>query len=146
MPPDAFTEKIVRVVDGDTYIAQVGGRRVRVRLIGVDTPETVRPDTPVRCYGPQASAFAHQLLTGVTVRAAYESGGHTDRYHRDLWDVWLPNGAFLAGVLAADGYARAYPFRPQVRYASVLRRLADGARAAGRGLWGPPCYGRSFAN
>src|SRR5436305_346952 len=69
MPPDAFAARVLRVVDGDTLIASPAGGAgdVRVRIIGVDTPETVKPDTPVRCYGPQASAFTKHLLPPGTV-------------------------------------------------------------------------------
>jgi micrococcal nuclease len=116
-----------------------------VRVIGVDTPETVKPGVPVRCYGPQASAFAKQLLrSGTVVRAAYEPGGNRDAYDRELWDVWLPDGRFYESVLAAAGAARAYPYPPQTRYAAVLAQLADAARREQRGLWGAPCRGNSF--
>lgn len=145
VPAGAFDASVVRVVDGDTFVARrPGGRAVRVRLIGVDTPETVRPGTPVRCFGHEASRYTTALLAGREVRAAYEPGGHHDRYGRELWDVWLPDGSFLAGLLAAGGYARAYPVRPQVVHARVLAGLAAAARLAGRGLWGPPCRGASF--
>src|SRR4051794_41826509 len=64
LPPDAFAARVVRVVDGDTLLAEPAGGSgaVRVRVIGIDTPETVKPDTPVRCYGPQAGAFTKHLL------------------------------------------------------------------------------------
>lgn len=143
---EAFVATVVRVVDGDTLIAMPSGtsRPLRVRLIGIDTPETVRPDAPVACYGERASALTSRLLTGARVRASYEPGGRADRFGRELWDVWLPDGRFLQAVLVTAGAARAYPYRPQVRYAGLLGRLADAARAAHRGLWGPPCNGRSF--
>ncbi len=147
IPADAFPARVDRVVDGDTLIAtQAGtGSTVRVRIIGIDTPETVKPDTPVRCYGPQASAFTKHLLPpGTQVRADHEPGGDVDRYGRQLWDVWLPDGRLLASVLAASGAARAYPFPPQVEYADVLARLAAQAQQTQRGLWGPPCRGNSF--
>lgn len=145
-PSDAFSATVVRVVDGDTVVATPGrsSRPLRVRLIGVDTPETVRPDTPVACFGAQAATLTARLMTGKRVQAAYEPGGRQDRFGRELWDVWLPDGRFLQAVLVSAGTARAYPYRPQVRYAAVLRRLADDARAAHRGLWGPPCNGRAF--
>jgi micrococcal nuclease len=148
VPAAAFSASVVRVVDGDTLVARVGrGPDVRVRVIGIDTPETVKPNTPVRCYGPQASAFTKHLLpAGVVVRAAHESGGDVDRYGRQLWDIWLPDGRFLESVLAASGAARAYPFPPQTEHATLLIRLAAQAKAEGRGLWGPPCRGHSFAD
>lgn len=146
IPPDAFSARVVRVVDGDTLLAELPGTAaVRVRIIGVDTPETVKPDTPVRCYGPQASAFTKHLLPpGTTIHAAHEAGGDTDKFGRQLWDVWLPDGRFLESVLAAAGAARAYPYPPQVDYADLIAQLAAQARASGRGLWGPPCNGDSF--
>jgi len=146
IPAGAFSASVVRVVDGDTFVARVGsGPNVRVRVIGVDTPETVKPDTPVRCYGRQASAFTKHLLpVGTVIRAAHETGGDLDRYGRQLWDVWLPDGRFLESVLAASGAARAYPFPPQIEHARLLAQLAARARTERRGLWGPPCRGSSF--
>lgn len=148
VPSDAFRAQVVRVVDGDTFIARVNGvgAQLRVRVIGIDTPETVKPGTPVRCFGPQASAYAKELLTHQWVRAAHEPGGDTDRYGRQLWDVWLSDGRFLAGELAAGGFARAYPYSPQIFYASRLKAVADAAEAAGRGLWGASCHGDSFGS
>jgi micrococcal nuclease len=145
-PGAAVTATVVRVVDGDTLIARLPGQpAVRVRIIGVDTPETVKPNTPVACFGRVASDYVKALLTGTTVRVAYESGGQLDRYGRRLWDIWLPDGRLLAGVLVADGLGRAYPYQPQVRYAPLLASLQSEARTAGRGLWGAPCHGRSFS-
>jgi len=147
IPSDAFAARIDRVVDGDTFLARVAGASgpVRVRVIGIDTPETVKPGTPVRCYGPQASTFTKHLLpAGTIIRADHEPGGDTDAFGRQLWDVWLPDGRFLESVLAAAGAARAYPYPPQTEYAELLGRLADQAEQTGRGLWGPPCGGNSF--
>jgi len=146
IPATAFSASVVRVVDGDTFLARVGtGPDLRVRVIGIDTPETVKPGTSVRCYGPQASAFTKHLLPpGAAIRAAHESGGDLDRYGRQLWDVWLPDGRFLESVLAASGAARAYPYPPQTEHAPLLAELAAQARTARRGLWGSPCNGRSF--
>ena len=136
-PGRAFTARVVRVVDGDTFIAAHAGEQVRVRLIGVDTPETVKPDWPVECWGPEASRLTHRLLpVGTRVRAAYESGGHLDRYGRDLWDVWLPDGRFLQAVLVRRGAAEAFAYYPQVAHARFLARLEARARAADVGLWG----------
>jgi micrococcal nuclease len=147
IPADAFQARVDRVVDGDTFLATAAGssQSVRVRVIGVDTPETVKPDTPVRCYGPQASTFTKHLLpAGTLIRADHEPGGDTDAYGRQLWDVWLPDGRFLESVLTAAGAARAYPYPPQTEYAPLLRGLAAQAQQGQRGLWGPPCDGDSF--
>ena len=149
IPPGSFAARVIRVVDGDTLLATPAGGSgvVRVRVIGIDTPETVKPDTPVRCYGPQASAFTKHLLPpGSVIQAAHEPGGDVDRFGRQLWDVWLPDGRFLESVLAAAGAARAYPYPPQVEHADVIARLAAQARDQQRGLWGPPCDGNSFGD
>jgi micrococcal nuclease len=148
VPADAFAAQVVRVVDGDTFVATMPGTAepVTVRVIGVDTPETVEPGQPVACYGPQASTFTKHLLPpGAGVRAAHEPGGDLDHFGRQLWDVWLPDGRFLESVLVAAGTARAYPYPPQTRYAELLRGLAAAARTAERGLWASPCRGRSFS-
>jgi micrococcal nuclease len=148
-PADAFPAQVVRVIDGDTMEALYAGsptRPVTVRVIGVDTPETVKPGVPVRCYGKQASEFTKRLLpAGSLVRAAHERGGATDHYGRQLWDVWLPDGRFLESVLVAAGAARAYPYPPQTEHAALLGTLADAAQAQQRGLWGPPCRGAAFS-
>ena len=136
-PPAAFTALGDRTVDGDTFIAFVGGRRVRVRLIGVDAPETVKEGAPVGCFGPQASAYLEALLRPRTqLRGAYEAGGRTDRFGRDLWDVWLSDGRFVQGLLVGGGFARARQIRPQHEHAAFLARVQADARAARAGLWG----------
>jgi micrococcal nuclease len=148
IPATAFVAQVVRVVDGDTFLARVRGTGapLRVRIIGADTPETVKPGVAVRCYGPSASAFTKHLLPkGTWVRAAYEEGSETDRYGRQLWDVWLPDGRFLESVLVAAGAARAYPFAPQLDHASLLAGLQSQAEVERRGLWGDACHGKSFS-
>jgi micrococcal nuclease len=146
LPDGAFTAYVVRVVDGDTVIARRDGRGppLRVRIVGIDTPETVRPGTPVRCYGHTASAFTTSVLSRQWIRAAYEPGPPRDRYGRELWDIWLPDGRFFAAMLAAGGFARTEPIAPQIVYAALLARLVAGAQSADRGLWGPPCRGDAF--
>ncbi len=136
-PARAFTARVERVVDGDTFIAVRLGERLRVRLIGVDAPESVKPGAPVECWGPEASRLLTRLLpVGTRVRAAYQAGGRHDIYGRDLWDVWLPDGRFVQAVLVRRGAADAVAYRPQVRYADRLARIDAVATAAGRGLHG----------
>ena len=136
VPAGAFTARVERVVDGDTLIAVRHGARLRVRLIGVDAPETVRPGAPVGCWGPEASRLLTSLLpVGTVVSAAYERG-HRDRYGRDLWDVWLPTGVFVQGELVRRGAAVARAYRPQTEHAGLLSALDRRATAAGRGLHG----------
>ena len=137
VPGDAFRATVLRVVDGDTFLARRDGHELRVRLIGVDAPESVKPDSPVECYGREASRVLHDLLpAGALVRGAYEDGGDTDQFGRQLWDVWLPDGRFLQAVLVTQGAVEARLYRPQREYADLLARLEVRARADGRGLWG----------
>jgi micrococcal nuclease len=119
---------VERVVDGDTVVLRGLGRS---RLIGVDTPEV---HGRRECFGTQASAYAERMLRGRRVRYAIGIEPR-DRYGRALVYVWLPDGRFFNELLVAGGYARTLEIAPNVRYARRLRRRADEARAAGRGLW-----------
>ena len=128
---------VVRVVDGDTVIVRgAGGRIEDVRLIGIDTPETVDPRKPVGCFGPEASAYAKHLLTGRTVVLRYDRELH-DRYGRFLAYVWLQGhgGGFVNARLVELGYARAYPFPPNTEHQALFAALERRAAIGGRGLW-----------
>ncbi len=131
-----------RVVDGDTLHVLLDGQDVTVRMIGIDTPETVKPDSPVECFGPEASDFAKQALTGRTVALELDdSQGSTDRYGRTLAYVWIEedDGSRVLFNLAAvaGGYAeeRQYGSEP-FAWAAEFRAAEDQARSAGAGLWG----------
>jgi micrococcal nuclease len=130
----AATAQVTRVVDGDTFEARVGGEVEDIRLIGVDTPETVKPDTPVQCYGPQASDFTHHLLEGRTVRLV-PGVEQRDIYGRLLAYVHLGD-RFVNAILIRRGLARTLTIPPNDRYAPLLRRLELRASRAGTGLWG----------
>jgi endonuclease YncB( thermonuclease family) len=134
VPSDAIAARVERVVDGDTFVAAIAGRSERVRLIGVDTPETVDPDRPVQPYGKEASSFAKRMLTHRTVRLEGDVEPR-DRYGRLLAYVWLPDGTFWNALLAAEGYAQLITIPPDVSYAGLFRDLVGEARAANRGLW-----------
>jgi micrococcal nuclease len=146
VPHDAFVATVVRDVDGDTILARAtGGDAVlRVRVVGIDSPESVKPDTPVACYGHEAAALTASLLPkGARVRAAYEVE-HQDRYGRELWDLWLPDGRFLQTVLAASGTVRPDPFPPNTLYAVPIAAAARRAHDAARGLWGHCALSAAF--
>jgi micrococcal nuclease len=127
---------VVRAVDGDTIIVRDGGRIEDVRLLGIDTPETVDPRRPVGCYGPEASTFTKHLVTGRTVTLRYDRELH-DRYGRFLAYVWLagPRRVFVNAELVRLGYARSYPFPPNTAHAALFAALERSAALAGRGLW-----------
>lgn len=127
---------VVRVVDGDTVILRIGRIAERVRLIGIDTPETVKPDTPVQCFGPQASAhLKHLLPPGTPVRVARDAEAR-DRYGRLLLYLWkVSDGRFVNLEIAADGYGRPLSIAPNTAHRADISAAVDQARAAGRGLW-----------
>lgn len=131
---DAPTVRVVAVVDGDTLDVAWGERRERVRLLGVDTPETVDPDRPVGCYGPEASAFTHRKLQGRTVRLEFDRE-RRDRFGRLLAYVDV-DGVRFNDELLAGGYARLLVIPPNGRHARAMLDKELGARSAGRGLWG----------
>ncbi|HWM63563.1 MAG TPA: thermonuclease family protein [Solirubrobacterales bacterium] len=136
--PASATALVTRVVDGDTVEARVGGEVEDVRLIGVDTPETVKPGEPVQCFGPQASHFTHRLLEGRRVRLDFGTE-RRDVYGRLLAYVYLvagPQERFANAALVRRGLARSLTIPPNDRFAPLLRRLELRAARAGRGLWG----------
>ena len=129
--------RVVSVADGDTLTVDQNGRRVTVRLLGVDTPETKRPDTPVQCWGPQASEYTHGRADNQTVRLETDpTQDRVDRYGRTLAYVWLPSGSMLNYELLEYGHAREYTYHHRdYRYATQFRAAASEAREAHRGLW-----------
>jgi micrococcal nuclease len=133
-PEDAVMAKVQRVSDGDTFVATVQGRRERVRVIGVDTPESVAPNRPVEPFGEEASDFAKHYLDGETVWLAGDAEPR-DRYGRMLAYVWLRDGTFWNALLVAEGYAQQLTIPPNVTYAGLFRRLVAEARRDDRGLW-----------
>jgi len=125
---------VVRVVDGDTINVLIGGDELRLRYIGVDTPETVDPRRPVGCFGKEASAHNRELVEGKTVGLERDVS-ETDRFGRLLRYVWL-GGEMINAQLVEEGYATAYTYPPDVRYSELFATLQAEARTQGRGLWG----------
>jgi len=126
---------VQRVVDGDTIVVRVNGRTERVRYIGMDTPESVKPGTPVQCYAKAASAENRKLVQGQRVKLVSDAEAR-DRYGRLLAYVYRErDGLFVNAELVKRGYAKPLTIPPNVAHAADFRRLAAGARRAGRGLW-----------
>ena len=136
-PADAFSATVQRVVDGDTFLASTIGGSLRVRLIGINAPESVQPDAPVECFGPEAAVALGLLLPpGTAVSAAYEAGGPVDQFGRQLWDVWLGDGRFVQAELVRQGAAEARAYPPHTQHADLLDQLEEEARGDGVGLHG----------
>ena len=125
---------VTRTVDGDTVYVEYHGREIDVRLIGVDTPETVDPSQPVGCYGPQASHFTQRMLTGQPIRMEFDVERH-DGYGRVLAYIWLRDHLFNQR-LVAQGYAVVSTYPPNVRYESRFEAAQAIAVRGDRGLWG----------
>lgn len=134
----AAPARVAEAIDGDTVDLEfAGGRRERVRLLGIDTPETVKPDAPVECYGPEASARAEALLPAGTEVLVQRDEEARDRYGRLLAYLWRrADGLFVNRSLVADGYARTLSIAPNDAHRAALSAAAADARAAGAGLWG----------
>lgn len=125
---------VTKVIDGDTIEI---GNGVHVRLIGIDTPETVDPRRPVGCFGKEASNFTKQLLNGKMVRLEKDISD-TDKYHRLLRYVFLqtPQGeVFVNNELARQGYAQVKTYPPDVKYEGQFLESQREARENNRGLW-----------
>jgi micrococcal nuclease len=126
--------KVIRVVDGDTVEAEVDGRTEDVRYIGVDTPESVKPDTPVECYALKASHFNERLVEGEEVRLDFDAE-RRDVYGRLLAYVHLGE-RFVNAELVRRGYATTLTIPPNTRYATLFDRIERRASEDARGLWG----------
>jgi micrococcal nuclease len=128
---------VVRVVDGDTVEVRIDGRDETVRLIGIDTPETVDPRSPVECFGQEASDHTKALLPeGTEVRLVADVEAR-DRYDRLLAYVYRDDdGTFVNLALVEDGYASVLTYPPNVAHSSEFTAAAARARDEGRGLWG----------
>ncbi len=132
--PRSATAYVVRAVDGDTIEVRLDGRLEHVRYIGVDTPETVKPGTPVQCFGERASHFDKRLVSHRRVRLLF-GVERRDVYGRLLAYVWLGR-RFVNAELVRRGLARTLTIPPNDRFAERFERLQARAARAGTGLWG----------
>ncbi len=128
---------MVRVVDGDTIVVDIDGREERVRLIGIDTPESVAEERPDQCFGVEASDEVKRLLppgTGLVLERDVEP---RDQYDRLLAYVYrAEDQMFVNEVLVRDGFAGILNYPPNDAYAERFRALETTARQEGTGLWG----------
>ena len=131
------TEKvhIVRVVDGDTLVANNSqNEQIKVRLIGVDTPETVKPNTPVQPYGKEASDFSKEHLTDKNVFLEYDKEKE-DRYGRTLAYVWLDKDTMFNELLVKKGLAREKYYSPNGKYREIFEKAEQIAKSNNENIW-----------
>ena len=129
--------KVIDVVDGDTFKADVSGRTIVVRVLGINTPETVDPRKPVECYGPEASAEGKSLLSGRSVELKLNPNRERrDKYGRYLLYVYRDDGLFYNEHMIEEGFAREYTVGTPYSFQAEFRQAEATAKAAGKGLWG----------
>lgn len=122
-------------IDGDTIAVNMNGKVESVRFIGIDTPETHKPDTPVQCYGPAAAAVTKNTIGSNRVRLVSDSlSTDRDRYDRLLRYVYLPDGTLVNEKLVQNGYAFYYPYFPFSK-SKTFAADEQAAMSAHKGLW-----------
>ncbi|WP_372007862.1 thermonuclease family protein [Paenibacillus chitinolyticus] len=127
------TAKVKRVVDGDTFELENGDK---VRLIGCNTPETVKPNSPVEPYGKEASDYTKKRLTGATVYL-FNDAGDTDKYGRLLRYVFIEGESVMYNeLLLQEGYANVMTIQPNVMFSDRFVKTEREARSKNKGLWG----------
>ncbi|HSW99082.1 MAG TPA: thermonuclease family protein [Candidatus Saccharimonadales bacterium] len=136
LPGDPGLYPIDHFIDGDTIAVKMNGKTESIRMVGVDTPETHKPNTPVQCYGPAAAAFTKSLISSGRVRlAADPDSTNRDRYNRLLRYVYIPDGRMVETELIKGGYGFAYTEFPFTKSAEFTADQ-NAAKTAGKGLWG----------
>lgn len=135
---DGVLYRVDHVLDGDTFVANVSGHDVTVRLIGMDTPEVVDPRKPVQCYGPEASAKGKELLNGKEVYVEKEKAkGDYDIYGRVLAYARFPDGVLYNKYMIEEGFAREYTFnKEKYKYQQEFKEAQKEAQKEKKGLWG----------
>jgi micrococcal nuclease len=129
---------VTKVVDGDTIWVDFNGQRQKIRMIGLDTPESLDPRKPVQCFALEASAEAKTMLAGRSVYLETDpSQDSVDRYGRTLAYVWTESGRLLNLDMIAEGFAHEYIYYLPYRYQPIFRTAEDDARTQERGLWSP---------
>lgn len=129
--------KIVYVVDGDTFKVKVKDKIVTIRMLGINTPETLDPRKAEECFGKQASDESKKILAGSMVRFEWSPNREvTDKYGRYLTYVYTKNGIFLNEYLISNGYAKEYTYGKAYSKQSEFKSLEKKAKKDKLGLWG----------
>lgn len=128
--------EVVEVVDGDTIKVNMDGVKTTLRLIGMDTPETLDPRKVVQCFGKEASSKAKELLLGKKVKLENDSTKEElDKYARPLKYVWLEDGTFYNDKMIREGYAHEYTYNKPYKYQTQFKEAQKEASLNLRGLW-----------
>lgn len=132
--------EVMKVVDGDTIDVLLDGKVERIRLIGINTPETVDPRRPVECFGKEASEKAKSILSGkLIVLESDPTQGERDKYDRLLRYVFLEDGTNLNLSMIQEGYAYEYTYNLPYKYQTAFKQAQRKAKENKMGLWGMQC-------
>ncbi|MBO7720520.1 thermonuclease family protein [Candidatus Saccharibacteria bacterium] len=141
IPSNLPSYYVSRVVDGDTIVVSDGASEQKVRMIGIDTPETKNPKKPVECFGPESSNYLTSLLAGKIVQLESDSTqSNADVYGRLLRYVYYDNQNVNL-LMISSGYAFEYLFNNPYKYHDVFVRAENEARNSQKGLWSPSTCG-----
>jgi micrococcal nuclease len=129
--------EVVKVTDGDTIKVSISGRRFDIRLIGINTPETVHPTKPIECFGPESSDFAKELLGGSSVYLEYDkTQAPFDRWDRVIAHVWTEDKELYASEAIANGFGVEYTYDADYKYKDIYLQDQSKAEKSSIGLWG----------
>ncbi|MBD3300755.1 MAG: hypothetical protein GF347_05390 [Candidatus Moranbacteria bacterium] len=141
-PPPKTLYEVVRVSDGDTISVNIDGTTEKIRMIGLDTPETVDPRKPVQCFGREASKEAKKMLEGQKVGLEPDpTQGEKDKYNRLLRYVYLEDGTLFNKYMIEEGFAHEYTYNLAYKYQKDFKQAEKEARENKKGLWGDKCNG-----
>ena len=128
---------VTYVVDGDTFKVQTNSKIITVRMLGINTPETVDPRKPQECYGPEASHETKELLTDKRVKLSLNPKREaTDKYGRYLAYVYREDGLFINEFLLKKGFAREYTVGKPYSFQKEFKTIEALSQKEKRGLWG----------
>lgn len=134
--PQEIYYVVAKVIDGDTLSIDMNGTKETLRLIGINTPETVDPRKPVECFGKEASAKANELLSGKRIRIEKDpTQGDRDKYGRLLAYVYREDGIFFNKKMIEEGYAYEYTYNLPYKYQAEFKEAQRMAEAGRKGLW-----------
>lgn len=129
--------KVLRIVDGDTVEVLIDSEAIKVRVIGIDTPETVDPRKTVECFGMEASNKAEELLKvgNEIFLEADSSQGDKDRYSRLLRYIWINEDLDFGRTMIEEGYAYEYTYKLPYKYQTIYKNAQNKAEEEKKGLW-----------
>ncbi|MBI2334252.1 thermonuclease family protein [Candidatus Daviesbacteria bacterium] len=134
--PQSDLYTVSSVIDGDTIQVVIDSKKETIRLIGIDSPETVDPRKPVQCFGKEASAKLKSLISGKSVRLeADQSQDNRDKYQRFLRYVFLEDGTNVNKLMVSEGFAYEYTYNTPYKYQSEFKQAQKEAEENKRGLW-----------